>query len=339
MSISERKKKILRSVVDEYIETASPVSSKVLTEKYVTDVSSATVRNELAALEELGYLKQLHTSGGRVPSPAAYKFYIQTLMEHDELSEEDLEFVRRSFTNRTNDIEHIVRDVASVISELTDYTSVAIAPQLEDECIENIALFPCGEEALLLIRTNVRLLRDNFIAIPAEMNQSDLQNASNIISRLFVGKSFSDVDEVEEAVLEEFASYKQVLDEVMDALMAYRKSRSGVAVAGEDKIFNHPEYDDIGNVKNFLSVISSKEKLADILEEGNDEIKINVTIGTDSEKVPDSCSLVTASYSVGGKSLGTYGVLGPIRMDYQKVISVLDSVGKVLENIINQKGK
>lgn len=161
-----------------------------------------------------------------------------------------------------------------------------------------------------------------------------------MLSRLFEGKAFGQVKEVEADALREFGDYQQVFDEVMDALLAYQKARTDdVAVAGEDKIFKHPEYDDIGNVKNFLSVISSKEKLADLLEVGDDEIKINVTIGTDSEKVPDNCSLVTASYSVGGKSLGTYGVFGPIRMDYQKVISVLDSVGKVLETIINQKGK
>ena len=159
MKMSDRKRKILQIVVDEYINTAVPVSSKSIAEKHLTDISSATVRNELASLEELGYLTQFHTSGGRVPSPQAYRFYIEELMQKGDLSEHDLDYIHEAFSHKSNDVEHLIKDVTKVISELTDYTSVAIGPHADGERIRNLALLPCGDgRALLVIVTGERIL-------------------------------------------------------------------------------------------------------------------------------------------------------------------------------------
>ncbi len=342
MKMSDRKRKILQIVVDEYINTAVPVSSKSIAEKHLTDVSSATVRNELASLEELGYLTQFHTSGGRVPSPQAYRFYIEELMERGKLSEADLDYIEHAFSEKTSDVEHLIKNVSKVISELTDYTSVAIGPHAEEEKIRSLALLPCGEnKALLVIVTGTRILRDSFIDIPDTMTDEELTNASHVITKLFEGKTLLQVKEVEEEVLTEFGQYRQVMSEVIDALKSYTRPRDeDIVLTGAEKIFNHPEYEDIGNVKNFLSVISSKDKIAEIIGDEDDEIQINVKIGSSGDKdVPEDCSVVTATYSAGGKNLGTYGVIGPIRMDYTKVITVLENVGKALEDLIGSKNK
>ena len=342
MKMSDRKKKILQIVVDEYINTAVPVSSKSIAEKHLTDVSSATVRNELASLEELGYLTQFHTSGGRVPSPQAYRFYIEELMEKGNLSENDLDYIERAFSEKSGDVEHLIKDVSRVISDLTDYTSVAIGPHTDEEKIRSLALLSCGDgKALLVIVTGSRILRDSFIDIPESMSDGELSNASHVISKLFEGKALSEVKEVETQVLGEFTQYRQVMREVIDALKSYTRPRDeDVVLTGADKIFKHPEYEDIGNVKNFLTVISSKDRLAEIIGDEDDEIQINVKIGsTGDADVPDDCSVVTATYSAGGKNLGTYGVIGPIRMDYTKVIAVLENVGKALEEMVGNKLK
>ena len=342
MKMSDRKKKILQIVVDEYINTAVPVSSKSIAEKHLTDVSSATVRNELASLEELGYLTQFHTSGGRVPSPQAYRFYIEELMEKGNLSENDLDYIERAFSEKSGDVEHLIKDVSRVISDLTDYTSVAIGPHTDEEKIRSLALLSCGDgKALLVIVTGSRILRDSFIDIPESMSEGELSNASHVISKLFEGKALSEVKEVETQVLGEFTQYRQVMREVIDALKSYTRPRDeDVVLTGADKIFKHPEYEDIGNVKNFLTVISSKDRLAEIIGDEDDEIQINVKIGsTGDADVPDDCSVVTATYSAGGKNLGTYGVIGPIRMDYTKVIAVLENVGKALEEMVGNKLK
>lgn len=342
MKMSDRKKKILQIVVDEYISTAVPVSSKSITEKHLTDVSSATVRNELASLEELGYLTQFHTSGGRVPSPLAYRFYIEELMQKGNLSESDLDYIEKAFSARSNDVEHLIKNVSKVISDLTDYTSVAIGPHTEEEKIKNLALLSCGDgRALLVIVTGVRILRDSFIDIPDNMSPDDIENASRVIAKLFEGKALSEVKEIGDEVLAEFGQYRQVMREVIDALKSYTRPRDeDVVLTGADKIFNHPEYEDIENVKNFLTVISDKDKIAELIGDDDDEIQINVKIGScDDSEVPEDCSVVTATYSAGGKSLGTYGVIGPIRMDYTKVIAVLENVGKALEGLIDKKKK
>lgn len=340
MKMSDRKKKILQIVVDEYINTAVPVSSKSITEKHLNDVSSATVRNELASLEELGYLTQFHTSGGRVPSPQAYRFYIEELMEKGSLSEKDLDYIEKSFQSRSYDVEHLIKNVSKVISDLTDYTSVAISPHADAETLKSLALLPCGDgKALLVIMTSERILRDSFIDIPENMTDEDLEGASKIISKLFEGKELAAIREVEESVLADFGQYRQVMSEVIAALKEYSRPRDeDVVLTGAEKIFKHPEYEDIENVKNFLSVISSKDRLADIIEGENDEIQINVKIGSCEDKdMPSDCSVVTATYLAGGKNLGTYGVIGPIRMDYPKVITVLENVGKALEELANSK--
>lgn len=342
MKMSDRKRKILQIVVDEYINTAVPVSSKSIAEKHLTDVSSATVRNELASLEELGYLTQFHTSGGRVPSPQAYRFYIEELMQKGNLSESDLDYIEKAFSEKAGDVEHLIKNVSKVISELTDYTSVAIGPHTEEEKIRNLALMPCGDgKALLVIVTGTRILRDSFIEIPEMMNDDELSNASHVISKLFEGKTLLQVKEVEQEVLDEFGQYRQVMSEVIDALKSYTRPRDeDIVLTGPEKIFNHPEYEDIENVKNFLSVISSKDKIAEIIGDEDDEIQINVKIGSSGDAdVPQDCSVVTATYSAGGKNLGTYGVIGPIRMDYTKVITVLENVGKALEGMVGSKNK
>ena len=153
MKMSDRKKKILQIVVDEYINTAVPVSSKNIAEKHLQGVSSATVRNELASLEELGYLTQFHTSGGRVPSPQAYRFYIEELMEKGNLSDSDLDYIEKAFSDKSNDVEHLIKNVSKVISDLTDYTSVAIGPHNDEERIRNLALLACGEGKALPTRS------------------------------------------------------------------------------------------------------------------------------------------------------------------------------------------
>ena len=341
MKMSDRKKKILQIVVDEYIHSAVPVSSKVIAEKHLQGVSSATVRNELASLEELGYLTQFHTSGGRVPSPQAYRFYIEELMQRGNLSESDLDYIESAFSERSGDVEHLIKSVSKVISDLTDYTSVGIGPHTDEETIRNLTLLPCGEgRALLVIVTGTRILRDSFIDIPESMADADVENASRVLAKLFEGKALSEARTVGEEALAEFGQYRQVMREVIDALKTYSRPRDeDVVLTGADKIFNHPEYEDIENVKNFLTVISSKDKIAELIGDDNDEIQISVRIGSGEADVPEDCSVVTATYAAGGKNLGTYGVIGPMRMDYTKVITVLENVGKALEELVGGRIK
>ena len=340
MKLSDRKKKILQLVVDDYISTAQPVSSKSITEKYMKDISSATVRSELAGLEELGFLSQLHTSSGRVPSVEAYKLYVSELMDKSKLTVKEVGVIKEAFKGHADNLESVVQNAVRVISELTDYTSIGYASHSKNEKIVKIDMFRYkSSQALLLIVTENTLIRDKFITIPEEMTEAQFDEAKELMTRLFVGKEFGEVVELEEIVTEEFQSYREIFDSVMSAISDYLEKKSdGVIIDGEGKILKHPEYSDSEKVKNFLSVVASKNKLAGLLQNDSDNIEINIKIGGEGDKeMPSDCSLVTATYSASGVKIGTYGVIGPLRMDYQKVVSVLEGVGQILEDILNNK--
>jgi heat-inducible transcriptional repressor len=339
MKLSDRKRKILQLVVDDYISTAQPVSSKSITEKYMKDISSATVRSELAQLEELGYLSQLHTSSGRVPSVEAYKLYVSELMDKSKLSTKEVGIIKNAFRDHADNLEAVVQNAVRVISDLTDYTSVAYTSYNEKEKIVKVDIFRFKPtQALLLIVTENTLIRDKYIEVSESMTDSQIAEASKLISRLFVGKDFNEIKALDKVVAEEFASYRDIFESVMNAIEDYvNKSNANVVMEGEGKILNHPEYNDSQKVKNFLSVVTSKERLVDLLANDSENIEINIKIGGEEGKdMPSDCSLVTATYSASGVKIGTYGVIGPLRMDYQKVVSVLEGVGKILEDILSK---
>ena len=340
MELSERKKKILQHVVDDYIETATPVSSKSLTEKHLSNLSSATIRNELSALEELGYLTQLHTSSGRVPSAEAYKLYVSDLMVKDKLSETEIDYIKKIFLEKADNLEEVIKNTTKVISELTSYTSVGVVTPDVDEKINMIKFFRYKPDtALVLIVTERRLLKDNYISVPESMNDEQLLEAESVLSRLCSGKSFEEICNIKDDINSEFSGYKNIFLNVVEALKVYMTvQESDVVMEGQDKILDNPEYADIGKIKNFLSVVTKKDKVMTLLTGEGRDIKINVKIGTDGyEEIPEDCSLVTATYSANGTKIGTYGVIGPIRMDYQKVVAVLENVGKILESILTNR--
>lgn len=339
MKLSERKKKILSIVVNDYITSAQPVSSKLIAEKYMPDVSSATVRAELAGLEEMGYLTHLHTSSGRVPSKDAYKLYVDELMQRGKLSSKELGFIKEQFERQSNDLETVFKNTVKVISELTDYTSVAYSSHDLSDKIVNVKIFRYKPNlALLLIVTETTLIRDKVIKIPVDMTEDELERANEVINKTFVGKNFNEVLTVAKDTEDYFAEYREIFTRIIEVLEDYVADNvNKVLLEGEDKILNHPEYSDTQKVKNFLSVVTSKEKIVDLLGKNDNGIEINIKFGTDEQGVPDDCSLVTATYTAGGVNIGNYGVIGPLRMDYKKVVSVLEGVGKILEEMLKDE--
>ena len=192
-------------------------------------------------------------------------------------------------------------------------------------------------QALLLIVTENTLIRDKFISIPESMTDAQIAEASAMLAKLCSGKEFGEVMKLSEVISEEFDTYREIFDGVMTAIEDYLAAKGEkVVMEGEGKILNNPDYNDSEKVKNFLSVVTSKNKLAGLLAEDSDNIEISIKIGgaENDKEIPDDCSLVTATYSASGVKIGTYGVIGPLRMDYQKVVSVLEGVGKILEDML-----
>lgn len=341
MELSDRKKKILKIVVDDYIQSAVPVSSKLITDKYLTNVSSATVRSELAQLEELGFLTQPHTSSGRIPSSMAYKLYVTDLIEKEDgvkLTSNELDYIEKVFTEKSGNMEKILRMAVDVISNLTSLTSVGITSHEGTEKLLNaklVRLLP--EKALLIIVTDSKIFKDGIIEIPSNISDDQIEEVNTILQG-FCGKTIKEFCDMEKAFSDGFSEFKEIFLNVIGALRDYLENSDEVITAGEDKICSHPEYADASKIKNFLSVVTDKDKVINIMSGVDRNIKVNIKLGSDGySEIPEDCSLVTATYYVKGVKIGSYGVIGPNRMDYQKVVAVLENVGRILENILNQR--
>lgn len=341
MGLSERKKKILKIAVDNYIETASPVSSKAIAEQYGECISSATIRSEMSALEELGYLEQPHTSAGRIPSNEAYKLYVSDLMVKEKPTAKELDYIKRIFLEKTDDLEYVIRSTAKIISELTGYSSMAVAPHDRSEKITGVKLFRFKpDSALVIIVTESKLLKDKYISLPENMTDESLEDANKVLEKMMVGRTLEECCNLAPEVEEQFGNYRAVFVMVVDALKDYVSyDESDLIVEGEDKMLDHPEYADIAKIRRFLQAVTSKDKIIGLLSnDGSHDMKINVKIGSEGyDEIPDDCSLVSATYTVDGVKLGTYGVIGPVRMDYKKVVAVLENVGKILESILSKR--
>lgn len=337
MELSERKKKILKVVVDEYIEDGQPVSSKNIQERHLSEYSSATIRSELAQLEELGYLGQPHTSAGRVPLAKAYKLYTNELMPREDLTEEEIDYIYSKFTDHFPESEYLVKSAAKLISELTDYTAIGVMGGVSNDVIKNIKLVKLNERSILLIvMTDVNIIKDSIIETEFNADENYVNNAEQILNEVFDEKKLSEVTDLDEAALnDKIKNFKLLFEKVVRLLKEYVKSKAeqNLVLEGSTNIFKHTEFNDIDTTKNFLAVLDSKEKLGKILKT-EDNLEITVKIGKeDDSSLSDEFALVSANYKLNGVSVGSAGVIGPMRMDYNRVIRVLSSIGRTLNEI------
>lgn len=329
MALSGRKERILRAVVDSYIDSCEPISSSVIREKYLPEFSSATIRNELSSLEDMGYLTQPHVSAGRVPTAEAYRLYVDKLMPRRKLSRSEIGVVKKYFSHKIKDIDEVVKSTAKVISEITNLTSVAYVEDVSDDVIVNIKIVKITPTmALFVIVTDRTVIKDATANVPAELEDEYFEQASKFVTSIFGGKRISEVTsgKVEKEVHRE---YKKVFDAVVAILKNYYVTDTDIAIEGSSKILEQPEFNNLEKAKAMLRVLDSKEQLYPVLKSG--DMDLSIKIGS-LDSVPE-CAIVTASYDLGGAGKGSAGVIGPMRMDYSKVVSVLDVIGKALGSL------
>ena len=334
MAISSRKEKIIQAVVDSYIVSCEPISSAQIKSDYLPELSSATIRNELAALEEMGYLEQPHTSAGRVPTAEAYKLYVNKLMPRHRLTKSELKVMNSYFDRKITEIDDMLRSTAKMISEISGLTSVAMIPDLRGAVIESVKIVKLNStSALVIIVTNLGVLKDAKIELNSDRPESYFAAASEFISDAFGGHTIGeavDPDELIEGVKRE---YENLFKAIIDILEDYVENGGvgDIVLEGSSKILDQPEYTNVKKARAMLGMLEEKYRLPAMFKT-QDGVDFSVRIGKENEiaeGVPE-CAIVTMSYKVNGVSVGNAGVIGPIRMDYSKVLSVLDYVGKTL---------
>ena len=338
MELSARKRKILGLLVERYIKTAEPVSSGEIKSMYGEEISSATIRSELASLEELGYLVQPHVSAGRIPTEIAYKLYVENVLA-GEKKEIQVAGVRDYLGKKIVEIEDVVRNTARVISDATNYTSVIVIKNTDDIRIREVKLVEVDAgKALVVIITDSGVIKDNIIEIPVNMGSGYIAAANNVVNELFADKTLQDIKSQSTNIEGEMLQYHDIFDKIINLLEEYASGRHNkVFVEGTSKMFHHPEFSEISNAQEFIKLLDEKDKLGELMTTDGD-IELSVRIGKP-DGLNGNCSMVTARYSIGGAEIGKAGVIGPERMDYDKVVSVLHYIQKVFNGEDDPDGK
>ncbi|MDP4179841.1 MAG: heat-inducible transcriptional repressor HrcA [Bacillota bacterium] len=344
MYLDDRKRKILQAIIDDYIDTAEPIGSRTIARKHELGLSSATIRNEMADLEEMGFLAQPHTSAGRIPSDKGYRLYVDELMKARELTFEETDSIKRALEIRINEMTQLIRQASMIMSKITRYTSIAMAPQLNKSTLKAVQVVPIQDgRALIIVVTNANVIRNSFIKIPDNVSADFLIMLSNALNSKLNGLS---IDQINSSVIQDIEKEPGVTKEIiMPILEGIADSinnidYSDIYMEGTTNILNYPEFMDIVKAKEFLNILDEKDMVYKLLNNQNVNDKINVQIGAenDIEQIKD-CSLVTVTYSFGNVVLGTIGVIGPTRMEYAKVISSMNFLKRKLnEEILKHIG-
>ncbi len=334
-----RKFRILQAIIDDYILTAIPVGSRTISKKYEMGLSSATIRNEMSDLEELGYLDQPHISAGRVPSAKAYRLYVDQLLQAGKIHSADAASIRDHFSQRAGKMEDVINRAAQVLSNVTHYTSLVMSPRGGEMRIRNIQLVPVSSAtALLVIVTDNGIVRDTVIHVDSDLDADALYTLSRMLTERLAGRTLSEAMETLQGMSREFAQKRALLEGIGDLVtdVENQQEKGRLAFAGPSNILNFPEYNDVEKARAFLSLLETKDALVKLLEQ-HQNVAFTVRIGPETG-VPElrECSLVTATYSLGDFTHGTIGVIGPTRMEYGRVLSILSAMGEQLTRLFAQ---
>ena len=332
MIMDERKFRILQAIIDDYILTAVPVGSRTISKKYDMGLSSATIRNEMSDLEELGYLDQPHVSAGRVPSAKAYRLYVDQLLQAGRLRTDADDAVRAHFLGRVRQMEDVMDHAAQVLSSLTHYTAVVLPPTGVQPRIRNIQLVSVDDNAALaVIVTDAGVVRDAVIRVSEELDQDALYTISRTLTGELAGRTLSEAVERMPELIRGMQQQAELLQGLGDVMHTHqRDSRPHVAIGGTSNMLAYPEYSDMEKARSFLSLMETRDRLADIIGQ-HGEVAFTVRIGPETG-VPEmaDCSIVTATYTTANGQQGTIGVIGPTRMQYSRVLSVMNTIGQQL---------
>ncbi len=334
MKLTDRKQRILRCLVARYIKTAQPVSSSDIQKDLDEDISSATIRSELAGLEEMGYLEQPHVSAGRIPTSQGYKMYVNSLsLVSNKSNKNHVQELKGFFDQKMQEVEDVVKSTAKVLSDVTNYTSVIVVKNVSNIVIRKIKLIDIGaDSALLVVITDSGIIKDSFIDLPEGMGGGYLQTACDILNDLFEDKTVEEIKNASQNIDESLSEYRSLLDSVL-SLIDSLKSDDEVIVEGTAKLLDYPEYEDTGNAKPILSLIDHKKELSEMVTSGG--IDLSVKIGK--EEGVEHGSLVSVKYRIDDTKSIHAGVIGPERMDYKMVIGVLTHLEEAIRSITDKK--
>lgn len=329
--LDNRKKKILQAIVEEYIDTAEPVSSGNLVKEL--NCSSATIRNDMAELEKIGFLEKPYTSAGRIPSQKGYRYYIDELLRDDKLTAKEMQYIKNKLETTVNELEDLTKIATTTLSELTHYTTIAIGPKIETHTILDVKFVLLGSRVMMaIILTDSGIIREAIIKFDEDVTEEQIKNLNTIFANHMVGKPIDELGgNIEEFITNEMKNSISIIQKIIDEINKIFKEHDDLILEGTNKAFDLPEFQKAELAKNFMNVLDAKDLVSEVLNTGVAE-DINVYIGEElqDEKLKDF-SVVTFNHLLGDKDIGTIGIIGPTRMDYSKVISIMKYISKKIK--------
>ncbi|MER2262571.1 MAG: heat-inducible transcriptional repressor HrcA [Psychrobacillus sp.] len=325
--LTNRQLLILQVTVDDFIDTAQPVGSRQLSKKEEVPFSPATIRNEMADLEDMGYLEKTHTSSGRVPSEKGYRYYVDNLLTPQMISKEEIKQIRSVFEERKVETEQIIRKSANILSELTSYTSIMLGLDVRKHRVKRFSIVPLTDDsAVAIIVTDSGHVENRVFTIPEAFTASDIEKMVNIINEHLVGVYLHELQMKLEAVTQfvlrqNNGRLNDLIASLNQALVIEHEDK--VYYGGKMQLLSQPEFNDVEKAKNIMYWMEHVNEFPGLFH--LNKKGINISIGSENNQFGmNNCSIITASYDIGKEQSGSIAIIGPTRMDYKRVVSLLD---------------
>ncbi len=337
--LTDRQVLIFQVIVDDFIRSAQPIGSRSLSKKEEISFSSATIRNEMADLEEMGFIEKTHTSSGRIPSEKGYRYYVDHLLSPPVLETGDVTMVKSIFAERIYELEKIVQKSARILSELTNYTSIVLGPAVRENKLKKIQIIPLNNDtAIAIIVTDTGHVENRMFHLPVTMDASEIEKLVNILNERLVGVPIVDLNEkiykeVASLLRQHINHYDSMLNTIADTFKLPTSNK--LFFGGKTNMLRQPEFHDIEKIRRLMNMIEQEDGIYDLIQ--RNPVGINVLIGRENNNsAMENCSLITATYSVGTEQLGSIAILGPTRMEYSRVISLLQMLTSDLSAVLSK---
>lgn len=341
--LSERKKMILRAIIDAHIDKGEPVGSKYLTQNNNIAYSSATIRNEMAELEELGYLEQPHTSAGRVPSELGYRFYVDSLMDKYRLTRDELEQLDTLKKSKEEELDRIIEQAGRLFSRITNYTAITVKPRAIQVVITafNVVYVDNRSFALVMV-SNTGVVKTKLIRTSEPINTRVTERLSELLNRFIAGKT---IDELAYASVVEIKNnlfgYEEIVDPIIKCVYdtVNEIDRGDVKVEQVNRLLEFPEYSNLSQLSGLIGMLEKKDDIINIIS-NSEKDTTNILIGKEnSVDIMSNSTLIFRNITVNDRVVGAIGVIGPCRMDYSKVVTTLDLLSENIRGLFDENKK
>lgn len=331
--MEERQNSLLKEIVETYIKTVKPVGSKALCDKF--NLSSATIRNEMAKLEDLGLLEKNHISSGRIPSEKGYRYYVENLMEPEELNGKDMLQLQRIFANNELQLSDAITQCMEIVSDITNYASVVLGSASSDNMLLQINIISLdNNQVVAVVCTNKGNVMNKTFTLKENTDINELLKASELVNKMLVGTPINDVSqrlemEVKPIIRKQIKQYEAIYNIFYDAFNDFVANNSNVHVTGRAKIFEQPEYNNVSEMKRLAQKFEDISFIKKVEHDEDNDDEIKIFIGEESEFDPN-VTVIRKKYKINGEE-GTIAVIGPKRMDYSKIVGLLKYMDEEVE--------